>query len=215
MPTSVIVTVLVAALSVWVAPAFTRQWEDRKQARALQAEVAEQISLAAAQLASRLEVAALSNGEPDERERRSIRGPWALAHTQIEAKLRVYFSPEILTLWVDFDGVIGPTTNAILVSRLPNPERHYAYMRSLFRGNERIVPFAARLGAVSPNLRAAEALLTKRRFDLNPEPASQLGAKYLALAVQDIADAIIERLMTADPETFSTTRGDLLRDLLP
>jgi hypothetical protein len=35
------------------------------------------------------------------------------------------------------------------------------------------------------------------------------------LGVQDIADALTDRLMAADPEAFSTTRRDLLRDLLP
>jgi undecaprenyl pyrophosphate phosphatase UppP len=50
-PTSVLVTVLVAGLSVWIAPAFARQWDDRQKARELQAEVADQIGIAAAQTA--------------------------------------------------------------------------------------------------------------------------------------------------------------------
>ena len=62
LPTPVLVTVLVAALSVWVAPAFTRQWEDRKQARELQASLAEDIALATASTANRIEAARMPYG---------------------------------------------------------------------------------------------------------------------------------------------------------
>lgn len=62
-PTSVLVTVLVAALSVWVAPAFTRQWEDRKQARELQAQMAEDIALATARTTNRIEAARVPYGK--------------------------------------------------------------------------------------------------------------------------------------------------------
>jgi hypothetical protein len=50
-PTSVLVTLFVALLSVWVAPALTRQWNDREKARELKAAAAEDIATATARAA--------------------------------------------------------------------------------------------------------------------------------------------------------------------
>src|SRR6266516_4216128 len=53
-PSSVLVTIMVAALSVWIAPAITRQWDDREKARELQGNVAEQVSVASADVVGEL-----------------------------------------------------------------------------------------------------------------------------------------------------------------
>jgi hypothetical protein len=42
-PTSVLVTVMVAALSVWLAPALTRQRDDRQKAHELRVAIAEEV----------------------------------------------------------------------------------------------------------------------------------------------------------------------------
>jgi hypothetical protein len=47
-PTSVLVSLLVAILSILVGPAFARQWEDRQKARDLKAAIADQIATATA-----------------------------------------------------------------------------------------------------------------------------------------------------------------------
>jgi hypothetical protein len=47
-PTSVVVTIVVAALTVWVAPAVTRQWDDRQKARELQASLAQDVGASTA-----------------------------------------------------------------------------------------------------------------------------------------------------------------------
>ena len=49
-PTSIVVTFLGIALTAWLLPAFTRQWEDRQKARELQAGIADNIALATAEL---------------------------------------------------------------------------------------------------------------------------------------------------------------------
>jgi hypothetical protein len=47
-PTSLLITLIGIALSAWLLPAFTRQWEDRRNARELKAAVATQIASATA-----------------------------------------------------------------------------------------------------------------------------------------------------------------------
>jgi hypothetical protein len=48
-PTTVIVTLVGIALTAWLLPAFTRQWDDRQKAQALKADLATQIAAATSQ----------------------------------------------------------------------------------------------------------------------------------------------------------------------
>ncbi len=195
-PTSVLVTVLVAALSVWVAPAFTRQWEDRKQARQLQAQIAEQMVLATATFANRGRNALASR-----KEWRAIVNDWELSHTRIDARLRVYFSPELRSLWSRF----GRGIHAVaFLARV-------AHTDPLEVTPDRIKEQLALVENLSGSTREeVETKLTDA--DVRTRRA---GARALLIAVPGSANSIIDRLMAADPDAYSTSRGDLLRDLLP
>ena len=217
-PTSVLVTVVVAALSVWVAPAFTRQWEDRKQARELQASLAEEIALATATTAGRVEAARVAFGKEQSQEvRQSIQSQWIVAHSRIEAKLRVYFSSELREIWSNFDTAVDRAIEAVYFARKRN-EPLIGHLRPLplsVSDLDSVEKFGRELGSVgNQNLRRARSGFELPRSRDN-HPGRELGVYWLMRGVQDLADAFIERLMAADPEAFSTTRGDLLRDLLP
>lgn len=199
-PTSVIVTLLVAAFSVWVGPAFTRQWEDRKQARELQATLAEEISLAASRLANTIDTI---NGERSTFSGRdgdlySALEQWQLEHTRVATRLRVYFSSELRTLWTDFYSAIDDATFVIEAPTSPQLER-----LKLLRDLERTLGSESSLATYVPEKPA-------------PRQTPPIAAvSSIPSSIRDIADAIVERLMAANPEAFSTTRGDLFRDIIP
>jgi hypothetical protein len=116
LPTSVIITVLVAAFSVWVAPAFTRQWDDRQKARELQAEVADQIGIASAETAGGLVALVESNRRPQDVQR--LRQEWLVNRFRIEARLKAYFpGARVTEVWADYVTLVeGLTTLALSVS---------------------------------------------------------------------------------------------------
>ena len=95
-PTSVAVTLLGAALTVWLAPAFTRQWEDRQQARDLQAGFAEQIVVSAFRTIR--DGARLAHGEG---QYDVILAQWKEAGLTTEVKAKAYFAPPIVSQWTD------------------------------------------------------------------------------------------------------------------
>lgn len=201
-PTSVLVTVLVAALSVWVAPAFTRQWEDRKQARQLQAQVAEEIALATARLVNRGDAAGVSS-----KEWRGILDDWELSHTRIEARLRVYFSPELRSLWTEFGHEIY---DVAFLARVAQTDPLETNSDTIVLHLNRVENFSKRAGVPQGTPGFLRGFLTDA--DVRNR---RTGAANLRVEVEAIADSIIDRLMAADPDAYSTTRGDFFRDLLP
>ena len=218
-PTSVLVTLLVAALSVWVAPAFTRQWEDRKQARQLQAQIAEQIALATANLAERIDstviASGLKNDHPDDNrillDDQAIKDYWRIRQTRIDAKLRAYYSPAVRSLWLEFNDVIAYEIAVVREARLAEVVFGQARWRPyIVRNLEAITLLSHKFGV-------AETLNIKTTADdlLGRELLRRHAIERLIAWVGDIEDKVIDRVMTEDPEAFSTTRRDLLRDLLP
>jgi hypothetical protein len=201
-PSSVLVTVLVAALSVWVAPAFTRQWEDRKQARQLQAQVAEDIALSTARLVNGGDAAGDSRIEW-----RAILDDWKVSHTRIDARLRVYFGPELRSLWKEFDWRIYDVAFLAGVAQTDPLETN---SDTIAIHLDRVENFSRRVGAPQGTPGLLQGFLSDPDVRVR-----ETGAANLLLEVERIADAIIDRLMATDPDAYSTTRGDLLRDLLP
>src|SRR4051794_19460716 len=112
-PTSLVVTVLGVALTAWLLPAFTRQWDDRQKAQELKASIASQIAAATADAlvlskkeqrrAAAFNRASLrSNTASTLAFRRSesvasrLDDAWLLNSIKIEAKLRAYFVPALV-----------------------------------------------------------------------------------------------------------------------
>lgn len=220
-PTSVLVTVLVAAFSVWVAPTFTRQWEDRKQARELQAETGEQIARVAATTANRL---TLARTQPEFLDALS---EWRVAQTRIAAKLRAYYGPTLRRDWEQFDDAV---TSAIwassLVCCLSDP--YGSLTRIKANMIVEVDGLLDRIGKVQPLLAPTPLPPNIKVWRDSVESYAhverqELGRSYrlvgmtakLAGLIVEMSGGVIDELMTSDPEAFSTTRQDLLRDLLP
>lgn len=102
-PTSLVVTLVGIALTAWLLPAFTRQWDDRQKAQEVRAAIASQIAVetAHALLASnKASRALLHSSHYDPRFGYSVSTAnglddiWLGSRIAIETKLRAYFSAE-------------------------------------------------------------------------------------------------------------------------
>jgi hypothetical protein len=96
-PTSVILTLLGIALTAWLLPAFTRQWDDRQKERELKAALVSDIASATAEtlIATTKEARALNeqiDGEPVPFDPDRLDAVWLRNNVMLDAKLHAYFA---------------------------------------------------------------------------------------------------------------------------
>ena len=102
-PTSVLVTVLVAVLSVLVAPAFARQWDDRQKVRQLRAAFAQEIATGTARtLATGVAIARIEDLRLRGERSAAARGAWDVRRLTVEMKLRAYFPQKVAARWSEY-----------------------------------------------------------------------------------------------------------------
>lgn len=217
-PTSVVVTVLGIGLSAWLLPAFTRQWDDRQKANELKASLVADMASATARALSDSQ-AVLEATLRSERKRPGqglplaaripVQREWSIASFGIQAKLRAYFSPEIVDSWRVFNtlqsgvlvlaslgsspGVIPPKPESEALKALKKLDTRKADAK-LEELLDDIGHFY--LGSVEPET----VLLDYQRF-----------AEEMLILEEQIASQVL----TAHPTGYSTTWRDLLRDLVP
>ena len=97
-PTSLLVTVIGIALTAWLLPAITRQWDDRQKAHDLQAGLVADIASATGH------ALVTANRADSLRPNHAIVGQqaataWLLASIPLEARLRAYFPSEVVAAW--------------------------------------------------------------------------------------------------------------------
>lgn len=228
-PTSVVVTLLVAALSVWVAPAFTRQFEDRKQARQLQAQVAEQVAMATADLGQRVNSFAnadyFAGGGIVRRQRQlqeisnrsqSLKDYWQVRQARIDAKLRAYFSPEMRSRWLSFNQVAEGAIELVRQSQaIATGARREVVLPKASVNLQEITRVGRTFGLELPFATSGRiGFGTLMGYEARPGDR-QAAIRILVAWMRGIDDEIIARVMREDPAAYSTTRRDLFRDLLP
>lgn len=200
-PTSVLVTLLVAALSVWVAPAFTRQFEDRKQARELKASLAESIALASGAAVAdgkmRIEGDVASGGDL------KYERQWDVAALRIEVRLRAY-TPALVEQWQVYTAMMQWffVVNRAMAAKHNDPTRGLTWVRSTYNA------LAGHLSELDEWRYWRPEFATSSIHRINAMTA--ISRSLLAASGQ-----LIDQLLATRPEGFSTTRRDLLRDLLP
>lgn len=226
-PSSVFLTLLVALLSVWVAPAFARQWDERQKARELQAVLAQEVAVATtAAIGDGL--AALGGAES--LDPMAAAKEWDTARARLEAELRVYYpGDDVIKDWYQTSMDIAD------LQRLA-PEVHELFEmagfdqpRELFQQplarqflidllyekpasrNDKLPP-GTRERAEKRGENYARWVFDAREKGLDPVRfLAKLLRRMFALRV----DATLAHILKTTPEDFSTTRRDLLRDLLP
>lgn len=209
-PTSVIVTVIVAALSVLVAPAFTRQWDDRQKVRELRATFADEIATASARtLSAGSEVARVHRQLEVRRDRLApVHASWDVARLRIEMKLRAYYRPQIANDWKKFGEDVHNFLEICLLTG-PTP-RGGRYSAGVIRAD--LVQQFTQIG-----LRRKFGLPVSLETMLTAPDAGRraFGLEVIGRHLLRRADAMTASVFAVNPDGFSTTRGDLLRDLLP
>ena len=128
-PMSVLVTLFVALLSVWVAPAITRQWEDRQNARALKLAVAQEMSAGTVHALSDGLAAAMVGDDV-----RPVLATWDVARLNVEAKLRLYFGEQITQRWNRLQHWRADAAET-LPAELATPSRDRSRKREPFRAS--------------------------------------------------------------------------------
>src|SRR5215213_1224454 len=97
-PKAVLVTVLGFALSAWLVPAMTRQWDDRQKVHELKAGVVSEMATVSARALLGGE-AVWSGQHPTPRERKQVKSDWGLSTIELAARLRAYFPRSVVTGW--------------------------------------------------------------------------------------------------------------------
>jgi len=221
-PTALLVTVFGIALSAWLIPAFTRQWDDRQKARELQASIVTEMNRASAQvltdgqsvLYKRFPTTTLSTGPMPP----TVKS-WFVSSLQLEARLSAYFPQSVVRAWREYTNLASAAV--MLVYR--------RFDRALPTGNDNspvamlprpsgaldIPEVKGALLAIGATWSAQNDYLGAKKTNL--EAAFALGDRYRTVERDLLAleQEVTERVLAAHPAGYSTTRRDLLRDLLP
>lgn len=207
-PTSVVVTLLGAALTVWLAPAFTRQWDDRQAARDLKAELAEYGVISAFQTIQEGARLAEGRGGYD-----VILARWREAALKTKVNAKAYFGRSILDEWQEAGQYIEyflVASNYVAEVRVPAAYGGADGRSDPQDGHQRISRQLELLAPSPEDAFAAAQLLASDKPSDRARGMEQVKTWPLA-KIETAAD----KLLSAHPSGFSTTRGDLLNDLLP
>jgi hypothetical protein len=199
-PRSVFVTLLGIALTAWLLPAFTRQWDDRQKARELKAAVIAQIAAAtAAQAVETKKVSArrlyLTGNGPSESAYECLNDLWLLHSMSIEARLRAYFPNDIVSRWHDFDTTMANLSSMAFVGLNPGDAKS----------------LSGSLGV--PPGRLARDLSELDRSQFESVTAAVFGD--IVNGVLTKQNAMTTAILNAHVAGYSTSGGDLLHDLVP
>jgi hypothetical protein len=247
-PTSVIVTLVGIALTAWLLPAFTRQWDDRQTAHDLQAGVVAQIASATGQAVVSAHRTGTLAKDPATA-RKQAADAWLLESLAIEARLRAYFPSDVVASWEVFSyfvnklvGVPTGEADAALVramkwmlgvphttvvfplsfsalNHLPHDVAQDAALQVIvvrsFAKRKRVMADPSDLRYLDTYIR--EVLTKNERRDVDHLRREAVGLPLARWEVtliefeQDVAALVL----SAHPRGYSTTKRDLINDLLP
>lgn len=201
-PKPILMVLFGAAISAWLVPAFTRQWQDRQKEREIKVALVSEISdstsnaLVTSQFVANR---ALADGQA---EYNRISLDWAQRSAQVEAKLAAYFPGRALVDdWHDYSIVV---------------ENDFYLLTKSTAGKAEAVDTVRRYleSARGPESTAAVNWDQLRALDFDNVQA----VDDYVLVSRELLDAskpLIQAILDANAEGFSTTGGDLVDDLTP
>jgi hypothetical protein len=218
-PTALLVTIVLAVVSVWVAPALTRQWEDRKSARDLQAELTETISAASARALAQLASAAENPGGDTDIER--AKQEWLIAQYRVQARIAAYFSNRAWNTWLNHADLVESMFVLLQVAEHPRrPVQSQHVVCSAPVETRRCWKDAVEYMAI------AEQEVDNDQFGTRDEP-DQYAVEYSPAGLRDLllrfaqpditlsVDWVNETILKEHPRGYSMNRQDFFNDLLP
>ena len=217
-PKSFVLTVLGALLTLWLLPAFTRQFEDRQKARELQASLIEEIAVASSEAEAGAEAGLRGTDADSEADAAATAGvivtdaqaawdKWQVEQNKMDARLRAYFDLNVVDAWTRY----ADAQSSVLA---------IAEIDSIY-ATKPLPAFAASvIGTHIDTLLKAPGneVWTRTRIDDFAGPDPSLRALAITYAQDDLANSrsiVIASILKESPRGFSTSRGDLLSDLLP
>lgn len=212
---------------MWVGPALARQWDDRQAARELQVALVESVLSATARVDADLLALALTR-QPrrstsseraeflawvayDKRMRLrldKILSRWRVERTKVGTRLRVYYGDDGADLWRKYENAVGSfATLARLEATTPDGQPNRAFLQGGFS----TPPQEMIATIVAPEPTDVHVSLLKSPDKTHHEDEFDRLAAALSRRAQTLIDLIVDE----EPDWFSTSRRDLLNDLLP
>jgi hypothetical protein len=204
LPKPILITLFGAAISAWLVPAFTRQWQDRQKEREIKVALVSDIgdSTSDALVTSQYVANQAFPGGNGQAEYNRFSLDWARRSAQIEAKLRAYFPDDpLVDDWREYSIVVqndfylltGGSGKAGAVHTVRQ------YLESAPEGSEAIA-----------------GVNWKRLRSLNFNDRSAVDDYVLVTGqLLDGKERLIRAILNANAEGFSTTGGDFIDDLTP
>jgi hypothetical protein len=195
-PTPVLATLLGAALTVWIAPAFTRQWDDRERARDVKAAITQDMVGAAGPVIRSIGPLVAGRGDYA-----STRARWHEAGAKVGVKLGAYFPARVVRDW----------QAAVLRGDL-------LLIASDGVGKDPNAPIASRQSSLAENLKllGLDPQYAGQTAGLLLDPGTrELGVENLGQWMWASLERTVDGVFSAHPSGFSTTRRDWLHDVLP
>jgi len=215
-------TIVGIALTAWLLPALTRQWDDRQKAQELKATVAADM----ASMTAKAVLNATPARTPPEVVEATLLSDW-----QIESRLQLYFPPSIAAAWEMYSFGMHLIVNAPWIqtrtafvkaqdtaaSVTPGIAHRAASMLLLLKVYSD--PRSASEPPYDPewantlldDVEAAHPGVTAQALALHPGG----GLWALEAVVVGLERAIAAEIIAAHPTGYSTTTRDLIHDLLP
>jgi hypothetical protein len=233
-PKAVLVTVAGLALSAWLFPALTRQWDDRQKEHELKAAVVADMASATARALVGGE-AIWSGRRPTKQGRSRIGDQWALSAIEIEARIRTYFSSSVVASWLVYSWAVDRFIDARHISAAaalqdavnrevtldPRVSDRAAQLLVLGENTDGPVPnFGLDPDSKTPN--SDRTNLHKLSSMLAPDIRRYRGLPReiviwtaLEKSLLGFEQAVADEILRSHATGFSTTRRDLLHDLMP
>ena len=198
-PKPVLITLFGALVSAWLVPAFTRQYQDRQKEREIKVGLVSEIGDATSDaLVTSQFLAAQTFPQGGQAEFNRVALDWSRRSAAVEAKLAAYFpGNDVVDDWRSYATAVQRTYYLVTRDRGPRKDEAVATVRG-FAGDDAHVDWSLFLPSMhyeDPN--ALENYLT------------------LSDHVLERRTELVQEVLDAHADGFSTTTGDLVRDLVP
>jgi hypothetical protein len=206
-PKALLITIGITLLTAWLFPALSHQWQDRQKARELSAGLVSQIgeNTSKALITSDFVTFGrlLSTSNPTKRgfnrdAFNQLDLEWRTQSTQIEAKLRAYYSASVVEAWRDYRSLVHGTY-FLITDNMNMRDNTLVRLKHRFAGR------------IDPSV--VEAM--RKPWITTHDPAAKRAYLVVSTALAEEQSLLIEAILDDHSRGFSTRTSDVLRDIVP
>lgn len=205
LPKPIALTLFGAAVSAWLVPAFTRQWQDRQKEREIKVALVSEIgdSTSNALVTSQYVASQAIPAGQGQAEYNRFSLDWARRSAQIEAKLQAYFPGKpLVDDWREYSVAVQSD--------------FYLLTGNSSRKAEAVQTVRQYIESTPGGSEATTGVNWKRLRSLNfDNPGAVEDYVLVSGELLDGKERLVRAILNANAEGFSTTGGDLIDDLTP